>query len=200
MVGSGAGISVCPVDCAQEWEVKPGSVELLFAGGDRIEHIGQKTVGYATRVGVNVDIAFEAAKVRRPLLSVDSLVEKWQVAVFTDSGGFIIPRSALQVGQAVERLSRKRQNGHCWLPLARRIETSVNLVMVAPTEGEGEEQDVDEKMDEELPVEEWSERVVRKPVEPTPEQRSAHERERRELSQPGIGLASRINLLRLKRS
>ena len=100
MVDSGAGVSACPVDYAPECEVSSGSVKLplVGAGGDRIEHIGQKTVGYATRDGANVEIAFEAVKVRRPLLSVDSLVEKGQVAVFTDSGGFIIPRSALQVG------------------------------------------------------------------------------------------------------
>ena len=35
--------------------------------------------------------------------------------------------------------------------------------------------DVDEKMDDELPMEERSARVVRKPGEPTPEERSAHE-------------------------
>ena len=87
MVDSGAGVSVCPVDYAQESEVKPGSVKspLVGAGGDRVEHIGQETVGNATREGANVGIAFDAAKVRRPLLSVDSLEEKGQVAVFTDS-------------------------------------------------------------------------------------------------------------------
>ena len=105
---------------------------------------------------------------------MDSLVEKGQVAVFTDSGGFIIPRSALQVDPTVKKLSMKRQNGHFWLPLARRVETSVNSVMVAPMDAP-EGQDVDEKMDEELPVEERSARVVRKPGEPTPEERSAHE-------------------------
>ena len=95
MVDSGAGVSACPVGYAPECEVSSGSVKLplVGAGGGRIEHIGQKTVGYATRDGANVEISFEAAKVRRPLLSVDSLVEKGQVAVFTDSGGFIIPRS-----------------------------------------------------------------------------------------------------------
>ena len=36
-------------------------------------------------------------------------------------------------------------------------------VNVVPMEGETEEQDVDEKMDTELPVEERSPRVVRKP-------------------------------------
>ena len=112
---------------------------------------------------------------RRPLLSVDSLVEKGQMEVFTDSGGFIIPRSALQVDPAVRKLGMKRQNGHFWLPLARRVEASVNSVMVAPTEGAAKGQDVDEKMDEELPVEARSARVVRKPGEPTPEERSAHE-------------------------
>ena len=174
MVDSGAGVSACPVDYAPECEVNRGSAKLplVSAGGDRIVHIGQKTVGYATRDGANVEIAFEAAKVR--LLSVDSLVEKGQVAVFTDSGGFIIPRSALQVDPAVRKLSMKRQNGHFWLPLARRVETSVNPVMVAPMEDAAEGQDVDGKMDEELPVEERSARVVRKPGEPTPE-RSAHE-------------------------
>ena len=97
------------------------------------------------------------------------------MAVFTDSGGFIITRSALQVGPAVRKLGMKRHNGHFWLPLARRVETSVNPVMVAPNEGAAEGQDVNEKMDEELPVEERSARVVRKPCEPTPEERSAHE-------------------------
>ena len=66
-----------------------------------IEHIGQKTFGYATRDGANVEIACEAAKVRRPLLSVDSLVERGHVAVCTGSGGFFISRSALQVDPAV---------------------------------------------------------------------------------------------------
>ena len=107
----------------------------------------RKTVGYATRDSANVEIAFETAKVRRPLLSVDSLVEKGQVAVSTETGGFTIPRSALQVDPAVRKLSRKRQNGHFWLALARRIETSVNPVMVVPVEGAAEEQDVDEKED-----------------------------------------------------
>ena len=97
------------------------------------------------------------------------------MAVFTDSGGFIIPSSALQVDPAVKKLSTKRQNGHFLLPLARRVETSVNPMMVAPMEGAAEGQDVDEKMDEELPVEERSARVVRKSGEPTPEERSAHE-------------------------
>ena len=97
MVDSGAGVSACPVDYAPECEVSSGSVKLplVGAGNDRIEHISQKTVGYTTRDGANVEIAFEAAK-----------VEKGQVAVFTDSGGFIIPRSALQVDPAV------RKTGH----------------------------------------------------------------------------------------
>ena len=66
-VDSGASVSACSVGHAPECEVKGGSVKLHFvgAGGDRIEHIGQKTVGYATRDGANVEIAFEAAKVRR---------------------------------------------------------------------------------------------------------------------------------------
>ena len=42
----------------------------------------------------------------------------------------------------------KRQNGHFWLPLARRVETSVSPMIV----GAAVEQAVDEKMDEELPA------------------------------------------------
>ena len=51
MVDSGAGVSACPVDNAGECEVKPCSVKLRLvdAEGDRMEHIGQKTVGYASR-------------------------------------------------------------------------------------------------------------------------------------------------------
>ena len=48
----------------------------------------------------------------------------------------------------------------------------MNPVMVAPMEGAAEGQDVDEWMDEELPVEELSARVVRKPGEPMPEEPS----------------------------
>ena len=156
MVDSGAGVSACSVDYMTECEVKPRSDKLPHGGtgGSCMEHIGQKTVGYATRDGANVEIAFQAANLRRPTLSVDSLVEKVQVAVFTDPGGVIIPKFTLQVDPAVRTLGMKRQNGHFWLPLARRIETSVNLLMVPPLEGAAEEQDVDEKMDEELPVEE----------------------------------------------
>ena len=102
MVDSGAVVSSCSVDYAPECEVQPGSVKLplVGAGGDRIERIGQETVGCSTRDGATVEIAFEVAKVRRALLSVASLVEKGQVAVSTDSGGFIIPRSALLVDSA----------------------------------------------------------------------------------------------------
>ena len=82
-----AGVSACPVDYELECEVKPRTAKfpLVGAGGDRTEHVGQKTVGHGTREGANVEIAFEEAKVRRPLLSVDSLVEKGQMAVFTDA-------------------------------------------------------------------------------------------------------------------
>ena len=41
------------------------------------------------------------------LLSVNSLVEKGQVAVFPDSRGFIIPRSAPQVDPTVTKLGMK---------------------------------------------------------------------------------------------
>ena len=65
----------------------------------------------------------------------------------------------------------KPENGHFLLLLARRIETSVNPVMVALL-------DVEEKMDENClwrsGLLEWA-RVVRKPGEPTPEERSVHE-------------------------
>ena len=47
-VDSGASVSACPIDYAPECVVKRGSVKLplIGAGGDRIEHIGQKTVGH----------------------------------------------------------------------------------------------------------------------------------------------------------
>ena len=93
-------MQACPVDYAPECEVTRGSARLplVGAGGDRID-------------GTNVEIVFEAAKVRRPLLSVDSLVEKGQAEVFSSSGGFIIPRSALQADPTARKLSMKRQNG-----------------------------------------------------------------------------------------
>ena len=67
--------------------------------------------------------------------------------MFTDSGGYIIPRTALQVDPAAKRQSMERQNGHFCLPLARRVEATVNPVMVVPLDV-SEGQDVDEKMDE----------------------------------------------------
>ena len=86
-----------------------------------------------------------------------------------------LAQSALQVDPELRKLSMKRQHRHFWLPLARPIETSVNLVIVGPLEGVVDGQDVDEKMHEELPVEERSARVVRKPSDLPPEERSAHE-------------------------
>ena len=125
--------------------------------------------------------------------------EKTGGSVLPDSGGFIIPRSALQVDPAVRKVSTKRQDGHFWLPLARRVETAVNPVMVAPKESAAEEQDVDEKMDEELSVEERSARVVRKPGEPTQEERSAHG-ERACRSATGVSTASRAKRQRERRA
>ena len=100
---------------------------------------------------------------------MDSLVEKRQVAVFTSSGGFIIPRSALQVDPAVRKLSMMRQG---W---TLRCHSFDALKLSEPREcgahgGEAEEQDVDEKMDAELPWKsgllEWSGSL------PNPHQRS----------------------------
>ena len=124
MVDSGAGVSACPADYAPESEVKCDSVKLPLggAGGDHVEHIGHKTVGYATSDGTNIETEFEGAKVRRPLVSVDGLVEKGQVAVFTDSGDFIIPRYALEVDPAVRKLSmsdRTAISGCHWLDALR---------------------------------------------------------------------------------
>ena len=61
---SGANVSACPVVCAPEW-VKRGPVKVRLdgAGGRRTAHICQKTVGYATRDGANVEMAVDAAKV-----------------------------------------------------------------------------------------------------------------------------------------
>ena len=76
MVDSGPGVSTR--QSLRSSQVR-SNLPIVRAGGHRIEHIGQKSVGYATRESANVEIAFEAAKVRRPLLSVDSLVERGQV-------------------------------------------------------------------------------------------------------------------------
>ena len=64
-VDSRAAVLACPAGYAPECEIRPRSVKLLLvgAGGDRIEYTGQNTLGYATREGVNVEIAFEAAEV-----------------------------------------------------------------------------------------------------------------------------------------
>ena len=102
MVDSCAGVSACPDNHAPESDVKRGSVKLHLVGacGDRTRHIGQKMVGYATRGGANVEIALDAAKA---LLLVDCLVEKGQVAVFTDTGGFIHPEVCAASGSSGEQ-------------------------------------------------------------------------------------------------
>ena len=66
--------------------------------------------------------------------------------------------------------------------------------MVAPMEGAVEEQDVDEKMDEELPVEERTARVVRKPGVPTPGKRSANEGNTCRASDPGHRLRPPVRI------
>ena len=82
-----------------ESEVKPGSVklDLVGAGGDRIEHIGQKTVGCVTRTREGATATALGGQ-----LGVES------------TGGsvhglwcFIIPMSAPQVGPAVRKLRVK---------------------------------------------------------------------------------------------
>ena len=72
MAYSVAGVSACPVNYAPECEVARGSARLplVGAGGDCIEHVGR----VRHKRCANGEIAFGAAKVRRPLLSVDSLV------------------------------------------------------------------------------------------------------------------------------
>ena len=104
--------------CVRPNQVQTNSLSLVLEA----EHVGQKTVGYATREGANVEIMFEDAKVRRPLLPVDSVVENEQVAVFTDSGGFIISRSALQVdgGWETEHEDRTDTSGCHSLGALRR--------------------------------------------------------------------------------
>ena len=70
----------------------------------------------------------------------------------------------------------KRQNGHFWLPLARR-DRDTSEPCDGGTNGSLRQRSrtSTEKMNEELPVEEPSTRVVRNLGERTPEERSAHD-------------------------
>ena len=67
MVDSGAGVTACPVDCASS--VVQSNYKSLVLEAIALSSSARRR---SERGGANVEIVFEAAKVRRPLLSVDS--------------------------------------------------------------------------------------------------------------------------------
>ena len=137
MVDSGAGVAACRRHSVRSLADQPDSLSLVLEA-IALSTSARRPSGTPREMVPMLRSRSEPRESKTALLSVDSVIWKGQVAVFTDSGGFIIPMSALQVDPPVRKLSLKRQNGHFWLPLARRVETSVSPVMVPSMEGAAE--------------------------------------------------------------
>ena len=62
---------------------------MTSATGDPIEHAGQKEVWILNAASIPVHIVFEEARVRRPLLSTDRLLEQNNGVVLKAAGSYI---------------------------------------------------------------------------------------------------------------
>ena len=105
-VDSGAGESVVNPDDWPNVDLKPskGSVEgqrYVGPGGEKMDNLGELPVKVRTERHGGSDIssrvAFQGAKVRKPLLAVSGVIDKGNIVVFDGRGSFTLPGSCAAV-------------------------------------------------------------------------------------------------------
>jgi hypothetical protein len=143
VLDSGSAIHVCPPTFAPMVGVKASTpLSITTAGGHQIAHIGKKQVNLDLN-GVNVQVRFEVAEVKRPLLSISMMVSHgWTVTFRQDKCMIRNPYGVTIVG--------RKKNGLYLVP-GRFIQEGRDMV-VMPVEVGAEEMEQEENKEEEIPM------------------------------------------------
>ena len=97
---SGAADHVAPKNVAshlkmQETEASRQGVKYVAANGQKIANVGQKTIQGVTDEGMPLGMTWQIAEVKKPLASIGRMCDAGNVAVFTKSGGYVVPQEIL---------------------------------------------------------------------------------------------------------
>ena len=97
LVDSGAAAHVLPVATLEDYPTQEGASKKLgisytTADGNEIPDLGEKLVPFRTQESHECSIKFQVADVKRPLLSVATLLAQGNKIVFDDTGGTIITK------------------------------------------------------------------------------------------------------------
>ena len=120
-VDSGAGDTVAPPTAFPWAEVKPSEKSkrgagYLGAGGERIANLGELSTVLGVEGGPFAKFRFQAANVRKPLLSVSASNDKGNMVIFDEDGSFILPKGTAEL-KAIRALIR---NAKLKIPLKRK--------------------------------------------------------------------------------
>ena len=94
---SGAADHVAPKNEAshlkiQDTEASRQGVKYVAANGQKIANVGQKTIQGVTDEGMPLGMTWQIAEVKKPLASIGRMCDAGNVAVFTKSGGYVVPQ------------------------------------------------------------------------------------------------------------
>ena len=128
---SGAADHVAPIGTANHLEVRETTasrqgVKYVAANGQRISNLGQRKIQGVTDEGTPLGMTWQVADVKKPLASVGRMCDAGNVAVFTKSGGYVVPGEYMEnVIGLLEKMDKstlrmKRENGvynfNLWVP------------------------------------------------------------------------------------
>ena len=115
MMDSGVAVSTCPLDYAPEVAqgARGTTCPLRSVTGESITHTGSKAVEFVHDNGAQMNVSFEVADVRRPIVAVNSFADRGMTVVFTPEGGFVTRGSVEAPPGPV--LGVRRGAGHFWM-------------------------------------------------------------------------------------
>ena len=120
----------------------------MAANGQKIANVGQKVIKGITDEGMPLGMTWQIAEVKKPLASIGRMCDAGNVAVFTKSGGYVVPQKILRktlaaLGKMEDKsLRMERQGGwvynfKLWIP--RPPESSMSSNRYAPLQEVAEE-------------------------------------------------------------
>ena len=78
----------------------------MTASGQGVYNEGQKEATGTTQRGLPINMKWQVAEIQRPLASIGKICEAGNVAVFTETGGFVAP--IREVRDALSEIEKKR--------------------------------------------------------------------------------------------
>ena len=128
MVDSGAAHSACPLDYANEHEVREVQCKIQFqtASGELLEHHGEKLVPYMSQDTI-MGITYQVTDVEGSVAVVSSMNDGGMTVVFSPNGALYCDETPLKSARCIDL---KRENRTFWMELPRADSGGVQGMMV----------------------------------------------------------------------